>query len=61
MATESHDNKRIIGEHFKHNGKPKRRFTKDGALKFARANAGQFHVYECSFCGGWHLASAKER
>jgi hypothetical protein len=52
---------RIVGEHFKADGKPKRRFpTREAAERHAR----RYHlvdkcVYRCGFCGDWHFATER--
>jgi hypothetical protein len=50
--------RRIIGEHFKHDGRPKRRYpTRAAALKNLPKNQ---HAYLCDFCAGWHRATGDE-
>lgn len=54
---------RLIGEHFKRDGTPKRRFaSKDKAAAFAdlKHQTGKVRIYHCKFCDGWHLATDKQ-
>jgi hypothetical protein len=48
--------RRIIGEHFKRNGLPKRDWGSQDRAKRA-ADRHHARAYQCSFCGGWHLAT----
>lgn len=51
---------RLIGEHFKRDGSPKRRFaTREKAVAFVdlKNQAGKVRVYYCKFCDGWHIAT----
>jgi hypothetical protein len=51
---------RIVGEHFRSDGSPKRRFPTQAA---AERHAQRYHLnqdlYECSFCGGFHFATKR--
>lgn len=53
---------RICGEHFRADGKPKRRFkTRQAAITHAERNrvTGK-RIYECSICHGFHFATRRE-
>jgi hypothetical protein len=47
--------RRILGEHFKRNGKPKRAYESRAAA-IDQGNPGFWAVYRCKFCGAWHRA-----
>lgn len=47
---------RLLAEHFKADGTPKRAYA-DRALAVAAVGKGRQHVYRCKFCGAWHRAS----
>jgi hypothetical protein len=52
---------RIVGEHFKADGSPKRRYKTQRA---AERHAQQYHlddklIYACEFCGGYHFATRR--
>jgi hypothetical protein len=51
---------RLIGEHFRSDGRPKRGFpNRAAAERFLERTGGRgrFGIYCCSFCSRWHLAS----
>jgi hypothetical protein len=52
---------RLIGEHFKVNGEPKRPFeTRRSAETWIAAHPNQkIRAYKCSFCSKYHLATIK--
>lgn len=51
---------RILSEHFKRNGSPKRRFrTKAEAVEFGRKH--NQNPYKCSFCHFWHVGGRWDR
>lgn len=54
---------RLIGEHFRADGKPKRRFpTRAAAQKHAHRHAhDNVIIYPCTFCSGWHYATRRHR
>jgi hypothetical protein len=54
---------RIVGEHFKADGTPKRKFpTREAALKHVqRYCLDDKIVYQCNFCNDWHLATERRR
>lgn len=52
---------RIVGEHFRADGLPKRRFPTRAA---AQRHADTYRlsdklIYECEFCGGYHFATKR--
>lgn len=53
---------RILGEHFKADGKPKRGFLSLAqAKRFVRDhNITNVTPYECTFCNKYHLATDKQ-
>jgi len=53
--------KRLVGEHFRADGKPKQRFkTRAAAIKHAeRYGYSHLCIYECEFCGGFHFATRR--
>lgn len=53
--------KRLVGEHFRADGKPKRRFpTREAAVRFADKHGHtNLCVYKCDFCGGYHYATQR--
>jgi hypothetical protein len=49
-----------VGEHFREDGSPKRRFTSERqALEHIRRFGHNCYPYHCSICDGWHLATAR--
>lgn len=60
----SHKRKRLVGEHFRDDGKPKRRFD-----TYAEAEAfielyghANLKIYgPCEFCGDYHLCTRRPR
>jgi hypothetical protein len=54
--------KRILSEHFRAGGRPKRRFaTREQAEKRARKHYVDLVIYFCDFCEGWHFATPRRR
>jgi len=56
--------KRLVGEHFRKDGSPKRRFpTRDAAEKYADTYGynQNLMIYHCQFCDGWHYATRRGR
>lgn len=51
--------RRILGEHFRADGRPKRGFE-NHFVADAQAREYGLVAYECSVCGRWHLASPPE-
>jgi hypothetical protein len=51
--------KRLVGEHFKLDGRPKRSFpTREAAQRHAlKYHHGHLDIYQCSFCQAWHFAT----
>lgn len=49
---------RLLGEHFKRDGLPKRRYLTQAEAQKARGKAHD-KVYRCKFCGGWHRATRR--
>ena len=54
---------RIVGEHFKADGSPKRRFK---TLQAAERHALRYGLHDkvvdpCEFCGGFHFATRRGR
>lgn len=46
--------RRLVSEHFKLDGRPKRPFgSQHEAREFGRPM--HQHPYRCTFCGAWHL------
>jgi hypothetical protein len=54
--------RRLVGEHFRSDGGPKRRFpTREAAERHARRHChGHLTIYDCSFCGGYHFATRRD-
>lgn len=51
---------KIISEHFKFDGKPKKAYAKrEVALKAVRDSYRAEEVYQCKFCGKWHRATLR--
>ena len=52
---------RLVGEHFRADGRPKRRFpTREAALQHARRYShGHLTIYRCDFCQGYHFATRR--
>jgi hypothetical protein len=48
--------RRILGSHFKEDGKPKRGYTSESVAKREAARFGKAY-YRCDFCERFHLAS----
>lgn len=54
--------KRLVGEHFTRDGKPKRTFaTREEAEAYAIRYGYRHLIYPCSFCQGWHFATRGRR
>jgi hypothetical protein len=54
--------RRLLSEHFKDDGTPKRRFPTEAAADafVRRMMLTQTTVtYHCSFCDGWHIATRR--
>ena len=52
--------RRVLGEHFTRDGKPKKRFVSEAkAQEWVRSRCVSATVYPCTFCGGFHSASPK--
>jgi hypothetical protein len=53
--------RRLIGEHFRVDGTPKRRFaTRALAIEYAeRQGFDHLRIYGCGFCDGFHYATRK--
>lgn len=51
--------KRLISEHFKIDGTPKRKLTKEEAEKEAKLR--DYDSYQCSFCKAYHVGHPRER
>ena len=53
---------RLVGEHFKLNGQPKKAFaSRQAAERFiVETNQSEhFHSYRCGFCRKWHVATIR--
>ena len=54
---------RLIGEHFKRDGRPKHPYSSKAEAKRAalrlRGYEHDVHVYFCQFCQQWHLATTR--
>jgi len=60
MPRRKHPRERLLGEHFRDDGKPKRRFTTERqATEHVRRHGHNCYPYHCTICGGWHLATAR--
>lgn len=46
---------RLISEHFKRNGLPKKRFDTHGDAERERLRSNKASSYKCRFCKGWHV------
>jgi hypothetical protein len=53
--------KRLVGEHFRADGTPKRRFvTRAEAIEYAeRYGYMNLMIYPCEFCGGFHFGTRR--
>ena len=51
---------RLVGSHFKEDGKPKRGYTSEAKAKAEAARFGKTY-YRCDFCDRFHLASTEPR
>jgi len=51
--------RRLLGEHFNRDGRPKRGFP-DYLTAYMVGIEHGLKAYECSVCGKWHLASAND-
>jgi hypothetical protein len=54
--------RRLVGEHFRGDGKPKRRFDTHAGAEAFIALYGYLHlkIYgPCEFCGGYHLGTRR--
>ena len=53
--------RRLVSEHFRLDGKPKRKFpTSEAAQKHAsRHSHKNLVIYRCGFCGGYHFATER--
>jgi hypothetical protein len=50
------DGSRIVGSHFRADGKPKTGYVKEDVARREAARLGMTH-YRCDFCDRFHLAS----
>jgi hypothetical protein len=52
---------RLVGEHFRDDGKPKKRFASERAALECIERYGYLDkvAYHCGFCGGWHLGTRR--
>jgi hypothetical protein len=52
---------RLLGEHFRDDGRPKRRFKSERAALdcIVRYDYRDKVAYQCDFCGGWHLGTRR--
>jgi hypothetical protein len=52
---------RLLGEHFRDDGRPKTRFKSERAALDSIERYGHRDkvAYHCNFCGGWHLATRR--
>jgi len=48
--------RRLLGEHFNRDGRPKRAYP-DYLTAYMLGQEYGLTAYECTFCGKWHLAS----
>lgn len=46
---------RLVSEHFKRDGTPKRAYPGRASARAAVGRSKE-HVYRCKFCGAWHRA-----
>jgi hypothetical protein len=53
---------RLVGEHFRSDGTPKRPFpTREAADRHARRHRhDHLTIYHCSFCDGYHFATRRD-
>jgi hypothetical protein len=68
-STEESAVTRIVGEHFRADGKPKRKFkTRQAATTYAKRYVERYaerdrcsdkEIYECSVCHGFHFATIR--
>jgi hypothetical protein len=50
---------RLLGEHFKRDGRPKRAFADQSAAQAEAIRSRKAHVYRCKFCGQWHVGGRR--
>jgi hypothetical protein len=56
--------KRLVGEHFRSDGKPKRRFDTHAEAEALIELYGYIHLMiygPCEMCGGYHLSKQRRR
>lgn len=51
--------RRLLGEHFKRDGKPKRGFATHAQALVEMERSNKAHAYRCKFCRQWHVAGRK--
>lgn len=49
------EQKRIVGSHFRADGRPKRGYPNERVAREEAARLGMTH-YRCDFCDRWHLS-----
>lgn len=60
LSMSTRDPKRLVSEHFRSDGAPKRRFaTREEAEKYAELYGYDHIIYPCSFCRGYHFGTRK--
>lgn len=59
--TSMREPKRLVSEHFRSDGRPKRRWPTQAAAEAHRERYGLTDkcVYPCTFCGGFHMATRR--
>jgi hypothetical protein len=50
--------RRIVGSHFRKDGKPKTAYTSEAVARAEAARLGM-NYYRCDFCNRFHLSSGK--
>jgi hypothetical protein len=51
--------RRLLGEHFKRDGKPKRGFATHAQALVEMERSNKAHAYRCKFCRQWHVAGRR--